>query len=159
MTPLAHHFESPHSTQTLAEGLAEYFASNTSLKRKDVLHSSEARQFFHSHDVIHVLNGCGTTMIDESIVKFAGIFGTTGGISILRGYANSETMEIYTKLPLTGTLLALVCAPYLMVRTIWRCIRQTQRWPWAAHQQYMNTPLLELRSQFGIRLTNARSAA
>jgi hypothetical protein len=45
-------FESAQSEQTLAQGLAEYFAANPSLKRDSTLQSSQARKFFRSHDVV-----------------------------------------------------------------------------------------------------------
>jgi hypothetical protein len=150
-----HRFESAQSDQTLAQGLAEYFAANPSLKRESALQSAEARQFFRSHDVVHVLYGCGTTMPDEAIVKLASLFGTTGGLQVLRGYLNHETRDIYTKLPLGSTLVAMVLAPYLIVRTLWRCARQTERWPWVEHEQYLDTSLRDLRAGFGIRVAHA----
>ena len=154
-----HHFESQFSPQTLAQGMAEYFACNPALKRLDDLLSPEAKQFFRSHDTIHVLYGCGTTMPDEAIVKLASLIGTTGGISVLKGYTNYETLDIYTKLPLGSTVMALVLSPYLIIRTLWRCARQHRRWPWVEHQQYLNMPLHELRTQFGIKVAHARGDA
>lgn len=154
-----HQFESAQSTQTLAEGLAEYFAANPLLKRESSVHSPEARQFFRSHDVVHVLYGCGTTMPDEAVVKLASLIGTTGGLQVLRGYTNHETLDIYTKLPLGNTLLALALSPYLIVRTLWRCTRQHERWPWLEHTSYLHTPLRELRSQFGIKVAHAHADA
>jgi hypothetical protein len=159
VSALRHHFESALSTQTLAQGLAEYFAANPSLKRQDSLLSPEARQFFQSHDTVHVLYGCGTSMTDEAVVKLSSLFGTTGGLRVLQGYTNYETLDIYAKLPLGSTLLALVAAPYLIVRTVWRCARQRQRWPWVENHQYLGTPLVELRSRFGIKVAHAHSAA
>ena len=156
---MRHLFESAQSTQTLAQGLAEYFAANPSLKRQEVLLSPEARQFFRSHDTVHVLFGCGTSMPDEAVVKLVSLFGTTGGVQVLRGYVNHETLDIYTKLPLGSTLLALVTAPYLIIRTLWRCTMQKQRWPWVENQQFLGTQLVELRSTFGITVAHARSAA
>ena len=159
LTAIQHQFESALSSQTLTQGLAEYFAANPSLKREDSLLSPDSRQFFRSHDLVHVLYGCGTTMTDEAVVKLSSLFGTTGGAQVLRGYTNYETLDIYTKLPLGSTLLALVISPYLIIRTLWRCARQRQRWPWVENQQYMDTPLVELRSKFRIRVAHARSAA
>jgi hypothetical protein len=152
-------FESAQSEQTLAQGLAEYFAANPSLKRDSTLQSSQARKFFRSHDVVHVLYGCATAMPDEAVVKLASLFGTTGGLQVLRGYMNHETLDIYTKLPLASTLWALVSAPYLIVRTLWRCARLLRRWPWFEYEQYLGTPLLELRQQFGIKVAHPHSNA
>lgn len=150
----SHRFESSASTQTLAEGLAEYFAAHSDLKREAHFVSADARQFFRSHDIVHLLYGCGTSMPDEAIVKLASLFGTTGGLQVLRGYTHHETLDIYRRLPISSTLLALLMAPFLLARTIWRCSRQAQRWPWADNEQYMNRSLAELRSSFGIRVAH-----
>jgi hypothetical protein len=147
-------FQSAQSKQTLAEGVAEYFAAHPALKRESTLISDGARQFFRSHDVVHVLYGCGTTMSDEAVVKLASLFGTSGGLQVLRGYLNYETLDIYTKLPLGGTLLALATAPYLIVRTLWRCAKQKRRWPWIEHNQYLAKPLHEIRAEFGIKVAH-----
>ncbi|MDR7152599.1 hypothetical protein J2W49_004577 [Hydrogenophaga palleronii] len=156
MKAFRHSFESQHSTQTLAEGLAEYCSLNPLLKREDQFLSPLARQFFRSHDIVHVLYGCGTSMPDEAVVKLCSLFGTTGGIQILRGYTHHESLDIYRSLPVADTLLALISAPYLIARTLWRCSRQHQRWPWAENEQFMNTSLFELRAKFGIQVAHGK---
>jgi hypothetical protein len=153
VTRQPHRFECPESEQTLAEALSEYYAANPALKRGDGL-SNEARDFFRSHDVVHVLYGCTTTMPDEAIVKLSSIFGTTAGASVLRGYMLHESLDIYRKLPLGSTVVALLAAPYLIVRTIWRCARQPAKWPWANHEQYMHVPLREIRARFGVKVAH-----
>jgi len=149
-----HQFELPDSTQTLAEGLAEYFAANPMLKRDADLLSAQARQFFRSHDTVHVVYGCGTSMPDEAVVKLASLCGTTGGLGVLRGYVHHETLDIYRHLPLRSTLLALLAAPYLIARTLWRCLRQRRRWPWEGHDELMHVPLREIRARFGIKVAH-----
>jgi hypothetical protein len=151
-TPV-HRFEDAASTQSLAEGLAEYYAANPALKRGSSI-SVEAQAFFRCHDAVHVLYGCGTSMPDEAIVKLASLFGTSGGLSILRGYRLHESLDIYRKPPLGSTILALAIAPYLVARTVWRCRHQNARWPWAEHEQHMNTSLKELRLRFGVRVAH-----
>ena len=91
-------------------------------------------------------------MSDEAIVKLASLFGTTGGFGVLRGCTHHESLDIYRSLPFTGTLLALLTAPYLIARTVWRCTRQRKRWPWAENEEFMSLSLAELRSRFGIRV-------
>lgn len=148
-------YQSPDSTQTLAEALTEYYALNPGLKRGDAL-SPEARAFFRSHDVVHVLYGCGTSMPDEAVVKLASVFGTTGGLSVLRGYRLHESLDIYRRLPLGSTIGALLASPFIFLRTLWRCARQQAKWPWSDHAQYMETPLRDLRARFGITVTHRR---
>jgi hypothetical protein len=158
MPPQPHGYEFSSSTQTLAEALAEYYAVNPDLKRGGSL-SPEAQQFFRCHDAVHVLYGCGTSMPDEAIVKLASLFGTTGGLSVLQGYRLHESLDIYRQLPLRSTLVALLIAPYLIARTIWRCFRQRDAWPWSLHDQYMNSPLDKLRIRFGIKVAHAAKRA
>ncbi len=146
-------FQSSASVQTLAEALAEYHAASPELKRGDAL-SPEARAFFLSHDVVHVIYGCGTSMPDEAVVKLASVFGTSGGFSILRGYRLHESVDIYRRLPLGSTLIALLASPFIAGRTLWRCARQQAKWPWSGHEQYMQTSLRELREQFGIEVAH-----
>ncbi|MEP7283164.1 MAG: hypothetical protein ABI696_14395 [Rubrivivax sp.] len=146
-----HRFEHQDSEQTLAEGLAEYFAGNPGLERGASL-SPAARDFFRAHDAVHVVYGCGTAMPDEAVVKLASLFGTTGGTSVLRGYLLQESMRIYRRVPLAGTVIALLAAPWLIVRTLLRCLRQQRRWPWFGHEQYLAVPLREIRASFGIKV-------
>ncbi len=154
-----HQFEAQGSTQTLAQGLAEYFAANPALKRQESLSSAAAREFFRSHDIVHVLYGCSTTLPDEAIVKLASLFGTTGRWSVLRGYASHEALDIYTKLPFASMALALLVAPYLIARTVGRCWRQPKRWPWAENEHLIDEPLFRLRAEYGITVARARRAA
>lgn len=146
-------YQSAASSQTLAEGLAEYYDAHRELKRGDAL-SPEAREFFHAHDVVHVVYGCGTSMPDEAIVKLSSLFGSTAGFSVLSGYRLHESLDIYRRLPLGSTLLALIAAPYLIARTIWRCARQPAKWPWTDHARHMQTPLRQLRDRFGIAVAH-----
>lgn len=158
ITTMSHRFEAPDSRQTLAEGLAEYFEANPGLMRESQMNTEAARQFFRSHDIVHVLYGCSTSMPDEAIVKITSLFGTTGGWRVLRGYTHHEVLPIYRRLPVGSTLVALLAAPYLIVRTLWRCLRQTRRWPWVDNEQYLHQPLVELRAMFGIRVARERRA-
>jgi len=105
---------------------------------------------------VHVVYGCGTSMPDEAIVKLASFFGTTGGRRVMRGYMHHESLDIYRRLPIASTAAALLAAPYLIGRTIWRCKRQPRPWPWDGHDEYMKTPLVEIRRIFGIQVAHAR---
>jgi hypothetical protein len=149
-----HQFQRQDSAQTLQEGLAEYFAAHPGLKRDEDLLAPEARDFFRSHDVVHVVYGCDTSMPDEAVVKIASLVGTTGGWRVLHGYTHHETLAIYTKLPIRSTLAALTAAPVLVGRTLWSCKQQGRRWPWSEYQPYMERPLAETRREFGIKVAH-----
>lgn len=148
-------FEQQDSAQTLAEGLAEYHAANPGLlAERD--QSPAARAWFRSHDVAHVVFGCGTSLPDEAAVKIASLLGTTAGLGVLRGYRLHEARRIYRRIgacEVAGTLLAaLVVVP----RTAWRCLRQRRHWPWDGFEAHAQQPLAELRRAFGITVARPR---
>ena len=45
------------------------------------------------------------------------MFGTTGGLGILRGYLLHDSLDIYRHLPWRETLMAILLAPYLIAST------------------------------------------
>jgi len=98
-------------------------------------------------------------MPDEAIVKLVSIFGTTGGLEVLRGYLHHETLDIYRKLPVSGTLVALAVSPFLILRTLWWCVCQSERWPWVQFDNYLDVPLREVRARFRIKVAHEQSTA
>lgn len=138
-------------TATLAQGLAEYYAAHTFLKRGDAL-SPEARVFFRCHDTVHVVYGCDTSLLHEAIVKLSSFFGTTEGLRVMRGYQLYESLDIYRQLRAADIMHTIAAAPFIVPRTIWRCARQRRRWPWEAFDAFLTVPLRELRADFGIRV-------
>lgn len=152
MPAIRHQFEMQGSTQTLEEGLAEYFAAHPGLKRGADLQAPEAREFFRAHDVVHVVYGCGTSMQHEAVVKLASLFGTTAGRQVLRGYTHPEALDIYRNVPIGSTLATIIAAPFLIVRTMWRCKHQTRQWPWDGYGRYMQVSLADIRREFGIKV-------
>jgi len=144
-----HAFESQNSMQTLAEGIAEYHSANPGLVQGRGM-SLAAQEFFRCHDAVHVVYGCGTALYDEGIVKLSSIFGTTGGLGVLKGYQLHESRQIYKELPIGEVLLTILQSPFIVVRTIIRCLRQHARWPWDSFEKYLHMPLSEIRQEFGI---------
>lgn len=144
-----HKFEQQQSTQTLAEGIREYFAANPDLAKGRSL-SKEAAEFFRCHDAAHVVFGCGNTLDDEAVVKLSSIFGTTAGFQVLKGYRLHESIQIYKSLQVMEVLSSIARSVFLIPRTIFRCKRQRHRWPWRDFDDHLNTPLHQIRSEFGI---------
>jgi len=72
-----HEFEAQATRMTLAEGLAEYYATNPDLKRGEALPPA-TRDFFRCHDAVHVVFGCGTAFADEAVVKLSSFLWNNG---------------------------------------------------------------------------------
>ncbi len=146
-------FEYMHqdSRCTLREGIAEYYRENPGLKRDAEL-SPEARDFFRCHDAIHVLYGCDTSLTHEAIVKLSSFFGTTEGFGVMAGYRLYDSIDIYRQLKLTEILRTIAEAPVIVPRTLARCARQRLKWPWSAFDHLLDTPLCDLREEYGVRV-------
>lgn len=156
-----HEYERQDTTKTLAEGIAEYYEQNPHLSKIRGM-SPQAQDFFRCHDTAHVVFGCNTSLPDEAVVKLSSIFGTTAGLSVLRGYALHESTKIYRELAVKDIVGTFLRAAVIVPRTVMRCFRQRKRWPWREFSEYRNTPLGRLRSEFGIRVAaseNGDSAA
>lgn len=152
-----HAFQHQESQQTLAEGLAEYFAANPGLSHgRDM--SAEAGEFFRCHDVVHVVFGCDVALDDEAVVKIASLLGTTAGLRVLKGYRLNESLRIYRRLHVADVLRSVARSVVIVPRTALRCLAQKARWPWTEHRQYLHAPLHELREEFGIRVAHDNSA-
>jgi hypothetical protein len=135
-----HAFERQNTSQTLAEGLVEYYRDNPGLAQLRNM-SPEGREFFRCHDAVH-----------EAIVKLASVFGTTAGLAVLRGYSLHESFAIYRKLRVTEVAATVLSSIALVPATVYRCLRQARRWPWSDFADYEDVPLAKIRSTFGIRV-------
>jgi len=60
-------YQAQDSQQTLAEGLAEYYAANGGRVVVPASLPPESRALFRSHDICHVIFGLDTTLADEGM--------------------------------------------------------------------------------------------
>lgn len=148
-----HRYQQQHSTQTLAEGIAEYYSTNSVLIEGRSV-SASAHEFFRCHDAVHVVFGCDTSLSDEAIVKIGSIFGTSEGVKVLRGYRLPESQEIYRELSIPEILITAVKSVFLVPRTLWRCARMNQRWPWSDFNSHLDSTLTDIRREYGIRVAH-----
>jgi hypothetical protein len=94
------HYIDKASTQTLREGLAEYYALNPHVTPPET-QPSEFAKILLAHDVGHVIYGCDTGMYDE--LKILPLFWWTSEctfatypsfINLVRGYLNWRVLVL-----------------------------------------------------------------
>jgi hypothetical protein len=146
-------FQHQDSQQTLAEGIAEYYAAYPNLVKVRGL-SPQAKEFFRCHDAAHVVFGCSTRLDDEAVVKISSLAGTTAGFGVLQGYRLHESIEIYKQIPVLTALGAILRSVVTVPRTLMRCLNQRERWPWSGFEAYLGVPLRDLRAKFGITVAH-----
>ncbi|MEM7411961.1 MAG: hypothetical protein AAF430_17155 [Myxococcota bacterium] len=141
-----------NSSQSLREGLAEYYARNP-----DILDPAElpagAEALFRQHDAGHVVFGCDTSLRGETLIDTWTLVGSTLGV---RGYLE------YLKQPQVNQIFSdagygriamesLRCLPDV-VRVLVRSRRLSSRWPWEAYDDHLDRPLDEIRREFNIHV-------
>ena len=150
-------YQRQESTQTLREGLAEYYRSNPDLLAPREL-PDRARRSLLAHDAAHVVFGCDTSARGEIALSRWALFGATDWIPIYaRGLAMRETrwlfVEFFKKLRPRSLLLGALDG----FRAVYRSLRMASRWPSFEYERYLDRPLGELRRQFRIRVLHSNA--
>ncbi len=140
------------STQTLGEGIAEYYEHNTALLDPSKL-PDEVAALFRQHDAGHVIFGCDTSLRGETLIDSWTIFATSVGF---RGYFEyfkyPQVNQIFAQVGYGRIFLELFrCLPDV-VRVLARSRRISPKWPWQQYSSYLDRPLSEIRREFKIRV-------
>ncbi|MBT8195021.1 MAG: hypothetical protein HKO56_02595 [Bacteroidia bacterium] len=141
-------------TITLRQGLEEF-----QKEHKDYLHhnkkgiSGEAKSFFQSHDIAHVLFGCDITLFGEGSVKIWTIFGTTLGFwNHIRGYKEANAFALSRNFGFAHFVSNIFKFLFSVPVLIFRAKKMNRPWPWSEFEPYMDTPISEIRKEFNIRV-------
>ena len=135
---------------TLAEGYAAYRAANPNLL--DGI-DPEGRSFFRSHDLVHVIFGCSTDLLNEAMADSWTLFGTTVGFSQFLAFLKLEDhKQLIREVGLPKAIVTFLRAIPLMVRIFFRSRRMNQKWPWRGYDAYLDILLKAIRNEFGIQV-------
>ena len=139
---------------TLRQGLKRFhqeYKDHLSHNNKAI--STEAQDFFRSHDIAHTLFGCDISLYGEGTVKIWTIFGTSLGFwKHLRGYQKANAFQLSKKFSLShianNIFKFLVSIPVIILRAK----RMHKRWDWTNFDAYLDTPISEIRKEFNIEV-------
>lgn len=140
------------STQTLREGIAEYYAFNEGLLDPDALPPG-CEELFRQHDAGHVVFGCDTSYRGETRIDTWTVMATTAGLRGLMEYFKyPQVNQIFDDVG-RFTIMMESCKA---VPDIWRVFRRSRRmtakWPWDRFEKYLDRPLKDLREEFNIQV-------
>jgi hypothetical protein len=144
-------YQSWTTTQTLAEGLAEYYAVNpTFAGEADFL--GQPRATVMAHDVCHVLLGLGPSSEEELIVETFTALGCSFPLrEIIAFRKKAFAAELLRSFGVWRLVRRLVLSLPRVLRTVLVCLRMPRRWPHQEWHPYEDVPLSQLRRQFGLR--------
>ena len=140
------------STQSLREGIAEYYAHNSELLDPSRL-PGDAAELFRQHDAGHVIFGCDTSLRGETLIDTWTVFATTAG---LRGYLEyfkyPQVNQIFAETGYWRIALEFVRCLRDVLRVLVRSRRISAKWPLQHYEHYLDRPLSDIRGEFNIRL-------
>jgi hypothetical protein len=157
--------KSPHprymdrnSTQTLREGLEEYYAFNPHVTPPDT-QPPEFAKILLAHDVGHVIYGCDTGMYDE--IKILPLFWWTSECTFqrFREMRNTPAVDVMYEdmikekgvFWLYGAVLKVLPPLIPELISIWFKTRKRQnRVPFLEFQPLLDRPLLDIRREFDL---------
>jgi hypothetical protein len=139
---------------TLRQGLDKFQRDHLDYhKHTSKLLSHEAKTFFRSHDIAHVLFGCDISLIGEASVKIWTLFGTTLEFrDHLRGYRSANAFRLsrnFSFAHVFGNIFKLLLLiPVLIIRAK----KMHKPWPWTGYEPYLDIPISEIRKEFNIHV-------
>jgi hypothetical protein len=147
-------YQAQDTNQTLAEGLADYYAANRGRVLPPTSLPTESAELFRSHDMCHVIFGLDTTLSDEAMADARTLLSCDVGWGRYAKYMtrDPEAKAIFKQLGLVAALSTTIRAVPRIGRAIWEAWRMPKRWPWNPPEEYQQRTLSDLRREFGIRV-------
>jgi hypothetical protein len=151
-------YKDKNSTQTLREGLEEYYAIHLHLTPPDT-QPTEFAKILLAHDVGHVIYGCDTGMYDE--LKILPLFWWTSECTFqkFREMRNTPAVDVMYDdmiqnngvLWLYGNILKVLPALIPELISIWFKTRnRNKRLPFLEFQHLLDRTLLDIRQEFDL---------
>jgi len=147
-------YQQQDSTQTLTQGLEEYYAANVGKVVRPSDLPSESFALFRSHDMCHVIFGLDTTLDDEALADTRTLFSCDVGFRRYTAYLtqDKQAKALFEELGyLKSAWITLLAVPRIC-RAAVEAWRMKKRWPWVPPESYLARSLADLRREFGIRV-------
>ncbi|QBA64005.1 hypothetical protein [Muriicola soli] len=140
---------------TLRQGLDEFYRAYKDYhSHSEEGISNEAKAFFKSHDIVHVLFGCDISLYGEGSVKIWTIFGTTLGFcNHIRGYREANAFRLSRNFSFSHVVSNIFKLLFSVPALILKARKMKKRWPWTGFEPYLDTPISDIRKEFNIRVS------
>jgi hypothetical protein len=147
-------YQAQDSAQTLAQGLAEYYAQNAGRVLPPDALSTESADLFRSHDICHVIFGLDTTLADEAMADTRTMLSCDVGLKRYAKYmtSNPDAKAIFREIGYLTVLWGTIRVVPRMLRAMREAFRMNKRWPWDPPEDYQSRTLADLRREYGIRV-------
>ncbi len=147
-------YQGQDSTQTLAEGLAEYYQTNRNTVARPSDLPPDSAALFRSHDMCHVIFGLDTTLADEAMADVRTLLSCDVGARRYVTYLakDAQALAILKEVGFFAFVWGTVIAVPRAARACVAAWKMQKRWPWLPPEEYQQRTLADLRREFGIRV-------
>jgi hypothetical protein len=147
-----YHYQEPDTKMTLQQGLDEYYKENPGFVNSEGFLAQD-NATVRAHDAGHVFFGLGCTSAEELLMETMTVFGCTISRQkmtyiIKKGFLKRVVQEF----GIWRLFKRLVTTFPRVVRATFRACRMKKRWPHFEYEQFLSTPLGQLREDFGIKV-------
>jgi hypothetical protein len=149
-------YQREDTDQTLREALAEYYTVNPGLIDPAGMDDSFGADYFHCHDVTHVIFGTHTGPLDEGLNDVLTMFGVdVPYFRYLKGFfkstgAGAVAKDYKAQTPARAIFIAATGTLRLMPRAWRTCKAMHKKWPWDPPHGALDQPLRDLRAEYGV---------
>lgn len=143
----------PDSRLTLREAIAQLREEDA--KGRDVAPRAapDVQRSLNAHDAVHVIFACDTSDRGEAVAHAWMLLGTTLSRRELRAVtASPDHRRFAAHVGHRRRLLALVSALPAIGAAALGARRMHRRWPWDGLERYLDTPLADIRAEYGVRV-------
>ena len=147
-------YQRQRSSQTLAEGLNEYYAVNESIISRPSDLPPESAALFRSHDLCHVIFGLSTSLGDEAMADARTMLSCDVGLARYADYlrTDAQAKALFAEIGIWNSVWITFTALPRIVRAVFEMRHVRRRWPWNPPEQHLSRSLAELRDEYGIRV-------
>jgi ubiquinone biosynthesis protein Coq4 len=149
-------YQDSQSTMTLREAIDEL----RSLTGEEAIYpeqlSPEIKKALDAHDAVHVIFGCDTSETDEVIAHAWMLLGTTVKMDELQQIAaHNEHRQIASEVGHLRMLRFAIGALPRLLKAAIAAKQMKKRFPWERYFDFLDRSLLDIREEFGIKITSA----
>jgi hypothetical protein len=147
-----HRYQMQDSPQTLAEGLAEYYAVNAGRVTRPEALDADSVALFRSHDICHVIFGLDTTLADETLTDARTLLSCDVGARRYARYLRTDpsAKALFKELGVARALWSVAAAAPRIGRAMIEAWRTPRQWPWDPPADFQERRLGDLRRAFRI---------
>jgi hypothetical protein len=147
-------YQDQDSSQTLREGLAEYYEANPGIVTRPSDLPADSIALFRAHDLCHVIFGLNTSLGDETLADARTLLSCDVGVRRYTRYLATDqaAKALFKELGYAKAAWITLLSLPRIARAGVEAFRMRKRWPWNPPEDYLDRPLAGLRREFGIRV-------